>query len=79
MNENTQTEEADLKERLEGFNNELKPLLGKYELGIAALAQIMPNGTIGANPVIVSMRQQKVAEEAKVEEEVAKEAEPLTE
>lgn len=67
MNENTQNVEADLEERLKGFNTELKTLLGKYELGVAALPKIMPNGTIGADPIIVSMRQ-KLAEEAKVEE-----------
>lgn len=75
MNETTQNVEADLEERLQGFNSELKALLGKYELGVAALPKIMPNGTIGADPIIVSMRA-KLAEEAKVEETPA---EPITE
>lgn len=89
MNENTQNVEADLEERLQGFNNELKPLLGKYELGVAALPKIMPNGTIGADPVIVSMRQKveekpvdTTPEDEKVSDEVQEvlnAAEPLAE
>lgn len=53
--------DADLQERMDGFNAELKPLLGKYELGLGASAFINPNGTIGANPVVLSMRGQGVA------------------
>lgn len=67
MTENTQNVEADLEERLQGFNNELKAILGKYELGVAALPKIMPNGTLGADPIIVSVRS-KATEEAKVDE-----------
>lgn len=61
--------DADIQERIDGFNKELQPLLGKYELGLGALPVIQPNGTIGANPVILSMRGRAEAApaEAKVE------------
>lgn len=48
--------DADLPERQKEFNKELAPLLGKYELALGALPKILPNGTIGADPVIFSMR-----------------------
>lgn len=48
--------EEDLKERVEGFNKELLPILGKYELGLAAQAAFTPDGRVGANPIIVSAR-----------------------
>lgn len=49
-------EEKDIKERIESFNKELPSLLGKYELGIGAIAKIMPDGRVGADPVILSTR-----------------------
>ena len=52
-------EEADLRERINGFNKELLPLLGKYELGLAAIAKITQDGRIAADPVIVSVRQRR--------------------
>lgn len=61
-NKNVQTNEADIQERIDGFNKELQPLLGKFELGLGAVPFINPNGTIGANPVILSMRGQAQAE-----------------
>ena len=54
-------QEADLQERITKFNDELRPLLGKYELGIAAMPKIMPDGRVSADPIIVSMRQQPQA------------------
>ena len=60
-------QEAAVKElqgRVEEFNKELLPLLGKYELGLGASAFINPNGTIGARPIMFDAR--------KKEEEVAK-------
>lgn len=77
MNENTEAVEKDLEERLRGFNEELKTLLGKYELGIAALPKILNNGTISADPIIVSQRK-KIAETAQVEE-APEIPEPITE
>lgn len=53
--------EEDLKERVEGFNKELMPLLGKYELGLAAQAAFTPDGRVGANPIIVSARKKPEA------------------
>lgn len=64
MNEDTTKQETDLQERLMGFNEELKVLLGKYELGVAAMPKIMQNGTLSADPVIVSVRKQEVAIES---------------
>ncbi|KKW00247.1 MAG: hypothetical protein UY34_C0033G0020 [Parcubacteria group bacterium GW2011_GWA2_48_9] len=49
-------EEADLQERITGFNKELLPLLGKYEIGLAAMAKILPDGRVAADPVVVSVR-----------------------
>lgn len=60
-------QEAALKElqgRVEEFNKELIPLLGKYELGLGASAFINPNGTIGARPIMFDARK-KEADEAK--------------
>ncbi len=51
-------EEADLQERIKGFNEEILPLLGKYELGLAAIAKVTGDGRIVADPVIVSVRKQ---------------------
>jgi hypothetical protein len=51
--------DLDLQERIEGFNKELMPLLGKYELGLAAIAKIVGDGRISADPVIVSVRRMR--------------------
>lgn len=58
-----QTEEQvkELQGRVEEFNKELLPLLGKYELGLGASAFMNPNGTIGARPIMFDAR--KKAEE----------------
>jgi hypothetical protein len=48
-------EEKDMQARVDGFNAELKPLLAKYELGIAAIP-VIHNGLIIANPTVVSAR-----------------------
>lgn len=56
MENNPSSQDKDMQERTDGFNKELQPLLGKYELGLAALPVINPNGTLGAQPVIVSVR-----------------------
>lgn len=55
-------EEAVIKElngRVEEFNKELLPLLGKYELGLGASAFINPNGTIGARPIMFDARKKE--------------------
>jgi hypothetical protein len=55
-------EEADIKERIEGFNKEILPLLGKYELGLAAMPRITADGRTVADPIIVSVRKTLEAE-----------------
>lgn len=49
-------EDKDIKERIEGFNKELVPLLAKFELGIGAMAKVLPDGRVLADPIIVSVR-----------------------
>jgi hypothetical protein len=49
-------QEADIKERIEGFNKEIGPILAKYELGIGAVAKLLPDGRVAADPILVSMR-----------------------
>ena len=59
---------AELQGRVEEFNKELIPLLGKYELGLGASAFVNPNGTIAARPIMFDAK--KKAEEKSVEEAV---------
>jgi len=59
--------DADFKERIEGFSSELRPLLGKYEIGFAAVAELTPDGRVESKPIFVSSRQPKKPEEAKPE------------
>lgn len=47
---------AELQARMDGFNRELKPLLAKYELGISAVAVVMPDGRLAGNPILVDSR-----------------------
>lgn len=80
MTEDTKAQEAaaaELEGRVEEFNKELIPLLGKYELGLGASAFVNPNGTIGARPIMFDARKKEAeksaqeatpAEEAKVVE-----------
>ncbi len=49
--------EDDLQKRLEGFNQELGQLLGKYELAVGAQASLTPDGRVAAQVVLVSARQ----------------------
>ena len=53
---------AELQARVEEFNKEMIPLLGKYEVGLGASAFINPNGTIAARPILFDAR--KKPEEA---------------
>lgn len=69
MEETKQPSEEVIKElqgRVEEFNKELIPLLGKYELGLGASAFINQNGTIAARPIMFDARKkpegEKVAE-----------------
>ena len=54
---------ADLQERVDAFNAELQPLLAKFELGLAAIAALTPDGRISAQPTLVSVRQAPQQEE----------------
>lgn len=47
---------SELQSRIESFNAELIPLLGKYELGLGSSAFITPEGTISSRPIVVDMR-----------------------
>ena len=53
---------AELESRVQSFNKELLPLLGKYELCLGAAAFINPNGTVGARPIMFDARKQPEAE-----------------
>jgi hypothetical protein len=64
-----ETKEADLQERIDSFNRELRPILGKYELGLTAMAFITPEGKVKANPTLVSMRGKQGSAETKEKEE----------
>jgi len=64
-------EEAVVKElqgRVEEFNKELIPLLGKYELGLGASAFINPNGTVGARPIMFDAKKKPEEKPADVVE-----------
>ena len=61
--------EPDIQERIDGFNKDVLPLLGKYELALAAMPQITQDGRLGATPILISARglkeeQQKPAPDA---------------
>jgi hypothetical protein len=56
---NLPPEEADLEIRINAFNAALVPLLGKYELGLAAQPRVNPDGRLVADPVILSVRKKK--------------------
>lgn len=73
--------EPDIAERIDGFNGELLPLLGKYELGLAALPRITQDGRIVADPIIVSVRGRPEAQpqgEAPAEANAEAPAAPVT-
>lgn len=61
--ENKAQQEADVAElqaRVEEFNKELIPLLGKYELGLGASAFVQPDGRIGSRPIMFDARKKEV-------------------
>lgn len=61
--QNLPLEEADLKERIDGFNKEIVTLLGKYELGLAGMPKILPNGLVVADAIVVSVRKHSKKDE----------------
>lgn len=57
MNEENLPEfDKDFNERIKGFTEELQPLLGKYELGLAAFPEFTREGTVVARPFFASTR-----------------------
>lgn len=48
--------DADIQERIAAFNAALKPLLGKYELGLTAKVDVTPDGRLVGIPLLISMR-----------------------
>lgn len=46
----TASKNAELTKRSTAFNEELIPLLGKYKLGLGAVAFLWPDGRVGARP-----------------------------
>lgn len=56
--------DADINERIAGMNAALASLLGKYELGLAAMPRIATNGVVVADPILMSMRKPPVDKDA---------------
>ena len=48
-----------LQKDVEGFNAELIPILGKYNVGLGATAFITPDGRIGARPLLFRANEPK--------------------
>ena len=64
-----QIKAEDLQKRATAFNEELIPLLGKYKLGLGAMAFMLPDGRIGARPQLFDDSEKKPAEKvAKAED-----------
>lgn len=63
--EEQEAAQAELMGRVEEFNKELLPLLGKYNLGLGASAFVNQNGTIGARPIMFDASAAKPGEENK--------------
>lgn len=59
-----QSNDLDLSKRVEAFNKELKPLLGKYHLGVGVEQYITPQGTIAGRVVIVDVPKESEKVEA---------------
>jgi len=52
-------EDIDIQERVENFNKEMQPLLGKYELGLTSRVSISNDGRILSAPALISTREKK--------------------
>lgn len=50
----------DLNNRVKAFNAELIPLLGKYNLGLGAVAFLMPDGRVGAKPQLFDDKKEEL-------------------
>lgn len=54
--------EPDFKDRVNSFQQDLLPILGKYELGIAAMPKITPDGKVLADVIYMSTRYMEKSE-----------------
>lgn len=59
QDENQKAYQEDLQKRVESFNGDLIPLLGKYELGLSAIPFITNDGRIAAKPNVFDDRKPK--------------------
>ena len=62
MEQTPPAHDADIQERIAGFNAALKPLLGKYELGLTAKVDVTADGRLTGIPLLISMRKPPEAE-----------------
>lgn len=60
----------DIETRINGFNEEVRPLLGKYKLGLGAKPVITQDGRVSAMPVLIDIveKEKGVAEEGESRE-----------
>lgn len=76
MEQTVPAHDADIQERIAGFNAALKPLLGKYELGLTAKVDVTADGRLTGVPLLISMRQAPEAPKATDPEAPAGDATP---
>lgn len=62
-----QIDAEQLQKDVEGFNAELIPLLGKFNVGLGATAFITPDGRIGARPTLFRAPKQEAKKEEPAE------------
>lgn len=73
---------ADLEVRVKGFNEELIPLLGKYKVGLGAVAFLTPDGSVAARPQLFDDKKKEAdapAESTGQADTTASEASEVTE
>lgn len=63
MSETDEQKQKDLESRVKKFNEEVMPLLNKYNLALAAQPFIAPNGLTLARPILVNADDLKQADE----------------
>lgn len=56
----------DIEVRVKKFNEEFMPLLGKYELGLGAVAKLTTDGRITAEPTLVDASKKEEEPEEKL-------------
>lgn len=58
-----EAKQQDLDRRIKGFNEELSPLLGKYNLSLGSIAFVTPDGRIASQPHLFDADQVKKADQ----------------